>query len=164
MFSIGERTSVFGNPMAKWWGYKWWWARCLLSVFACFICFIRSQWTSNLSSSAGFTRFNIWSPLLFQVPVCQGFYTRLLCRWILVMCIFICLELAQNWTFYSSISAFNVKWLSHLCLQSHGTREGVTWSLLSLLGATLSRDLELDTVIRNEMALKVLKFLLYNIN
>lgn len=52
--------------------------------------------------------------------------TRFLWHWILVICIFICLKLAKNWTFYftpPSFTAFSVKWLS--CLQPHGTREGV---------------------------------------
>lgn len=148
-FSTGERTSFFGNPMAKWWGYKWWWTRCLLSVFTCLICFIRSQRTSNLSSSTGFTCLNFRSPLLFQVPVCQG------CRHKIFMLLdighvhFHLFRISEelNILFYSFVSTFNVKWLSRLCLQPHGTREGVKWPLLSLLGATFSRELELDKVI-----------------
>lgn len=73
LFSTGEQASLFANPSGKvgGGGYKCWWTRCTLSVFICLICFIRSLWTSNLSSNTRFTHFDIQSSLLFQVPVCQ---------------------------------------------------------------------------------------------
>lgn len=72
LFSTGEQASLFANPSGKGGGgYKCWWTRCALSVFICLICFIRSLWTSNLSSNTRFTHFHIQSSLLFQVPVCQ---------------------------------------------------------------------------------------------
>lgn len=137
-------------------GDKHWWTWCLLPVFQCLICFIRSLPISNLSSSTGFTPFHILNSLLFRA-----------CRHMIFVSLdtgymhFHLFKISKKRDIYfnpPSLSAVRVKGWSCLCLQPHGPREGVRVVTAVSIENYFSKDLGLDKVIGDEMALNIFKF------